>query len=195
MNELWKPELEDAFPANYTIEVRPQLPQRLEKVRFVPANSSGPILHVVPLDGESWTGVFRVNTKGARLLTTPNPHEFAIFSKSSSSDRRTEISVGSGDAWFVDAQAGAYRQIGRGTMIEDALAVPEFGLLLFYDDQMIWAFDRDGLRWERHVGLNSLEIRKRVGAVLEVSSYLPHGPSYEGVSLIDVRTGEIRVSR
>jgi hypothetical protein len=163
----------DAFPHRWDAAHERSVPGRVPTVVYYPGarrdgGSDGIWLRISPEGGEQWTGVFSSDNLPGRLSVVSSwPHEHQLF-----------VAAG-GPPYLVDARdPDAWSRIERSTLRR---LEPVGGLALLLDDDVLAAYDAEGLAWEsdalhgaQWLGVLDDEVHLRSGDLLHRVS-LRHG--------------------
>lgn len=155
----------DAFPHRFTAALESEVPGRVPTVVYYPGasragGSDGTWLRITPEGGEPWTGVFASDNLPGRLnLAASWPEEHTVF-----------VAAG-GPPYLVDSRdPDAWSRIER-PALRRFEPVGDKALLL--DDQVLAAYDAEGLAWESDpvpgatwLGILDDEVHLRAGALL-----------------------------
>lgn len=167
------PLLLDAFPRRWQAAHERHVPGRVPTVVYYPGarrdgGSDGVWLRITPETGEQWTGVFASDNRPGRLnvvASWPDPHSLFV--------------AAGGSPYLVDTRdPDRWSRVDRPTARYFEAAA---GLALLLDDDVLAAYDADGLAWESDdvagavwLGVLDDEVHLRAGEVLHRVS-LRHG--------------------
>ena len=155
----------DAFPHRWEAAHERHVPGRVATVVYYPGarrdgGSDGTWLRLTPETGEAWTGVFSSDTLPGRLNVTaswPDPH--AVFVAAGGAPY--VVDVRDPDRWWRIERPTVRRLEPVGT------------LALLLDDDVLAAYDAQGLAWEsdallgaQWLGVLDDEVHLRAGDVL-----------------------------
>ena len=167
------PLLLDAFPRRWEAVQERDVPGRVPTVVYYPGarrdgGSDGTWLRISPFEGEAWTGVFSCDNLPGRLnVVTSWPDPDVVF-----------VAAG-GAPYLVDARdPDVWSRLDRPAARHFE---PVGSLALLLDDEVLAAYDADGLAWESDalgpaewLGILDDEVHLRDGEVLHRVS-LRHG--------------------
>lgn len=163
----------EAFPHRWTAAYERTVPGRAPTVVYYPGarrdgGSDGVWLRIIPESGEQWTGVFSSDNLPGRLHVVASwPNEHQVF-----------VAAG-GAPYLVDVRdPDAWSRIDRPTARR---LEPVGGLALLLDEDVLAAYDAEGLAWESEalgnaewLGVLDDEVHLREGDLLHRVS-LRHG--------------------
>jgi hypothetical protein len=169
MSVMWL----DAFPRRWEAALESSVRGRVPTVVYYPGarrdgGSDGVWLRITPETGEQWTGVFASDNLPGRLnLVASWPEPSTVF-----------VAAG-GAPYLVDSRdPDSWQRVDRPGARRFE---PVEGLALLLDDQVLAAYDADGLAWEsdaipgaQWLGVLDDEVHLRAGGLLHRVS-LRHG--------------------
>ena len=129
----------DAFPRQWDAQHEADVRGRVPTVVYYPGasrlgGSDGTWLRITPYGGDAWTGVFSSDNNPGRLnlvASWPEPHTLLV--------------AAGGEPYLVDARdPDAWSRVPR----QPRRFEPVQGLALLLDDDVLAAYDAEGLAWE-----------------------------------------------
>jgi len=189
---LDEPHVDLTFPHTYQVQDRFELPGSGESeipTIYIPpprnrAEHPGVWLRVRASSGRAWTGVFAYGLGGpfgfSRIMSSPDPDSVIVISK--------------GAAYLVRADdPSSVKQLPI-LPVTDARAIAEHGLVIFANFSRLFAYGRDGLRWESsHLCTDSLEILSVEGRTITCSGWDGGGPTEMMELAVDLQTGKVHL--